>query len=197
MRRRSGEALVIGEERLGDEVLPFDDGGERGDVEPGVDEPPSAAEVRAGVGARIRQFVSERRRFQMALGGGALLALGGAWLAVGVGNPGEAPSSPASEPAGAVPLLGDRHPARQVGRPAPGGAGAMRPGRGSGGRAAGAGGAESEHDAEAPVPTPTASAPAAAPPTSPGPAMPTESADPAPAEPTPASAATVQREFGP
>lgn len=194
MRRRSGEVFVIGEERLDEGVLPPDDD-ERGEVEPGVGEL-RAAEMQPGVATRVRRFATKPRRSHTALGGGALLALGGAWLAVGMGSP-EGPSVPEADPVGGVPLMGERGQARQVGRRAPGADGATRPGRRSAGGAAGAVGTLSEHDAEAPAPTPTASAPAAAPASSPTPAELMVTTNPDAASPTPASAATVQREFGP
>lgn len=196
MRRRDGEVLVIGEERLDDGVLPVDEGREPSEAGPAVSGPPTAAEVPTGVVARVRRVGEGGLRLAMALGGGALLALGGVWLAIGAGSP-EGSSSPTSDPVGAVPLVGERHQASRVERPAPERAGATQPKRPSGGGAAGKGEAQSDQDVHLTAPTPTESAPTAAPPTPSGSTMPTETADPAPAAPTPASAATVQREFGP
>lgn len=196
MKRRSGEVLVIGEERLDEAVLPFDDGDDRGGAEPRVGERPAANAVRGWVASRVRQLSVSRRHWQAALGGGALLALVGAWLAVGAGNL-ETPSSLAPDPVEGVSLVGERHQASRTRTRVRKPAGITRADRDSRGRAAREDGAGSSRDVEASAPSPIGAAPTTAPPTPPLVAAPTATADPAPAAPTPASPATVQREFGP
>lgn len=196
MRRRSGEVLVIGEERLDEGALPFDEDDEGGDVESAVEGSPRVAKAVAGMRARSKRMASQRRLRQAALGFGALVALGGTWLAVGLGSS-ETRSPSASDRVGAVPLVGERQQAPSVGRAGPQRAGAARSKRPSSGGTAAKGAAPRTQGVGAQAPTPTGGAPTTPPSTSPGPAVPADTVDPAPASPTPASAATVQREFGP
>lgn len=192
MRRRAGEVLVIGEERLGAEPLLCDDEATPEATRPGSAEREAGAEAPTPLAERFWPVAAGRLRLHTVVVGGVLVAIVGAWLVVGLGGAASS-SSEGLAPAGGLPMVSERAdppPSRDdTRRRAVQNRTRPRPR----GEAPGAG----EPDADLPGPTPGASASPTASAAVSAPVVSTPTEEAGPGAPTRASAATVHREFGP